>query len=48
MPKAGWKAEDNTTVSDQYASLSFTKDGKKANVILTTEDANTNVMITIE
>ena len=48
MPKAGWQEAGDAQVTDGFASLTFTKDGKKANVILTTEESKVNVMITVE
>jgi predicted small lipoprotein YifL len=48
MAKAGWTAESDAMATDQFATLSFTKDGKKANVVLTVEDGKTSVMITVE
>ncbi len=48
MPKAGWTAEGEAQVTEGFASLAFTRDGKKASIVLTTDDAKVNVMITVE
>ena len=48
MVKAGWKEEGDGMTSDELATLNFTKDGKKAGVVLTTDSEKTSVMITVE
>lgn len=48
MPKAGWAVEGDPQTSDNFSSLEFTKDGKKASVVLTSEDTTVNVIITVE
>lgn len=48
MVNAGWQAEGDATTSDQFASLTFTRDGKKASVMLTVDGENTSVVIMME
>jgi hypothetical protein len=48
MAKAGWTAEGDGAISEQFGTLSFTKDGKKASVVLTGDGTSTSVMITVE
>jgi hypothetical protein len=48
MPKVGWQQEGEAQIADGFASLTFEKDGKKANLILTAEGCKVNVIITVE
>lgn len=48
MGKAGWKAEGDGMTTGEFATLAFTRDGKKANIVLTRDGDNTAVMITME
>ncbi len=48
MPKAGFTADGDATISEGFGSMAFAKDGKKANIILTADGDTVNVMITVE
>jgi hypothetical protein len=48
MPSAGWKLEGEPTISDEYASLEFSKDGQTATVMLTTDQSTTQVVISVQ
>jgi hypothetical protein len=47
MPAAGWKLEGEPTVTDNFATLTFSQDGKKAQVSITSEANQTNVIINV-
>jgi hypothetical protein len=48
MVVAGWKLEGEPDVADEYASLEFTKDGQTAQVVLSTDQDQTQVLITVQ
>ena len=45
MPAAGWKAQGEATITDQFAQMQFAKDGKTAQVMISVESGKTNVTI---
>jgi hypothetical protein len=47
MPAAGWKAEGEATITDNFATLTFTQTGKKAQVSITSEGGGTTVIINV-
>lgn len=48
MPAAGWKLTGEPEVSDEMAMMEFAKGDQKANIILSVDDDNVQVMITVE
>jgi hypothetical protein len=47
MPAAGWKAEGEPQITDQFAQLEFSKGGQKAQLVLSVESGQTSVLITV-
>jgi hypothetical protein len=47
MLAAGWKAEGEATITDNFATLTFSQNGKKAQVSVTSEGGQTNVIINV-
>jgi hypothetical protein len=47
MPAAGWKAEGEAQVTDQFAQLEFSKGAQKASLMLSVESDQTMVLITV-
>lgn len=47
MPAAGWKAEGEPMITDNFATLSFSQDGKKAQLSITSEGGVTNVIVNV-
>ena len=47
MPAAGWSAEGEPQVSDEFATFGFAKDGQKAQIIVTVDADQTQVMISV-
>ena len=45
MPAAGWKAQGEAAITDQFAQIQFAKDGKTAQVMISVESGKTNVTI---
>jgi hypothetical protein len=48
MKNAGWTLEGEPMISDEVASLEFSKDGQTATIMLTTDQGTTQVMITVQ
>jgi hypothetical protein len=48
MPAAGWKLEGEPEVTDEMATLQFAQGDQKAMIILTVDQDQTQVMITVE
>jgi hypothetical protein len=47
MPTNGWTADEGNMVFDENALLQYTKEGDTADVIIGSDEAGTNVLITI-
>jgi hypothetical protein len=47
MPAAGWKAQGDATITDQFAQMQFAKDGKTAQVMISVESGKTNVTVVV-
>ena len=47
MTAAGWKLEGEPTVTGNFTSLTFSQNGKKAMVNITSEGGETNVIINV-
>ncbi len=48
MPAAGWNLEGEPQISDEFATMEFTKESQKATVVLSVDQDTTQVMITVE
>ncbi len=48
MSAAGWKAEGDPMKSEAFANISFSKDGKKAQINVTSDKGTQTVMITVQ
>jgi hypothetical protein len=48
LPAAGWQAEGEPSVTDEFATLQFTRDGQKAGVTITKDNDKTQVMINVQ
>lgn len=48
MPKAGWTAGEEGMSTDEFATLSFTRDEQKATVMVTADGEEISVMINVE
>jgi len=48
MPAAGWNLEGEPQISDEFATMEFTKASQKATVVLSVDQDTTQVMITVE
>ena len=48
MPAAGWKAGDEPSVTDELATLEFTKNDQQASIMITVDKNKTQVMITVQ
>ncbi len=48
MVKAGWTADGEAQITAEFGSLSFTKDGQTAQVMLSPDNDKTTVMVTIQ
>jgi hypothetical protein len=47
MAAAGWKLEGEQTVTEGFATLTFTLDSKKAQVSITSQEGQTNVIVNV-
>ena len=47
MPAAGWKAEGEPQITDEFAQLEFSKGEQKAQIMLSVESDKTSVLITV-
>ena len=47
MPAAGWKAEGEPEITDEFAQLEFSKGGQKASLMLSVESGKTSVLISV-
>jgi hypothetical protein len=47
MPAAGWKAEGEPQITDEFAQLEFSKGSQKASLMLSVESGKTSVLITV-
>lgn len=48
LPGAGWQAEGEAQITDQFGMLGFTKDGQNLQIMLSPEGDKTSVMIIIQ
>ena len=47
MPAAGWKAQGDATITDQFAQLEFVKGDKQAQIMISVDQGKTQVLITV-
>jgi hypothetical protein len=47
MPKNGWTADETNMVLDDSAILKYNKEGEAANIIVSTEEEVTSVLVSI-
>jgi hypothetical protein len=47
MPAAGWTAQGDPQITDEFAQLEFSKDGQTAQIMLSVESDKTSVLITV-
>jgi hypothetical protein len=45
MPAAGWKAQGDAAITDQFAQMQFAKDSKTAQIMISIESGKTSVTI---
>jgi hypothetical protein len=45
MPVAGWKAEGDAAITEQFAQMQFAKDGKTVQIMISVESGKTSVTI---
>jgi hypothetical protein len=48
LKKAGWKEEGDAMVSDQFANLTFTKDGATLSLMVNTEGDASSVVLNVQ
>ncbi len=48
MPSAGWRAEGEPMITDAFAQLSFTKEGQTAQIMLSTDNDKTQIIINVQ